>query len=152
MVAYPGACDTSAVVYHETFWVVAGTAAPIIALAAVVSIGQVPKEVLKAAPLKTPAARWKFAAWLVTYACNAADLLLMLSVLRDSLNSLARHADVTSLAGTITKINDGRVLLMVAAVAPPTAAIVSDIPEVIPPDASSAGTSSSQADEDSAPE
>jgi len=33
-------CQTSVVAYHEAFWVVTGTAAPVIALAAILSVGE----------------------------------------------------------------------------------------------------------------
>jgi len=40
----PDWCHTARVAFHETFWVVTGTAAPVIALAAVVSLNDLGKE------------------------------------------------------------------------------------------------------------
>ncbi len=101
MVSATGPCKTSRVAYREQFWVVAGAAAPVIALAAVVATNDAAKQAdeWKAEQRKFGAGPVNWMAWLLVVSGSLAYWLLGLTaglealVLTLSLASLASGYD-----------------------------------------------------------
>src|SRR6516162_1398940 len=96
------ACETAPVAYHKDFWVVVGTAAPVIALAAVVALNQLPIREPPGQQTSMRAAVVGFSALCLFYAC----LLLQVLSLYRALGSLAHEHDESSLkSATIVSIS-----------------------------------------------
>jgi hypothetical protein len=107
------------VAYHETFWVVAGTAAPVIALAAVVTVSSTSRAVAEAAENFDGWATLRATAGpIIAYVAAGIDIVWMANLLGESLGSLGAGTDSTSIGSAIFSAEAGLFLLLFAAVAP----------------------------------
>jgi hypothetical protein len=106
------ACQTARVAYHKDFWVVVGTAAPVIALAAVVALNQVPNRPPPGQPRNMPASVAALIAISALYAC----LILQAVSLSRALDSLAHERDQANLKSATTATISGIALLGVGGV------------------------------------
>jgi hypothetical protein len=118
------------VAYHETFWVVAGTAPPVIALAVVVSLRDVLRDftsdynytwVRPGGGDRSQRAKLDhelgMAAYVrnMAYGCAALNMLLQLAILATALYSLATRSDVIPLAIVAIALPFSLGLLLVSA-------------------------------------
>jgi hypothetical protein len=112
--------------FHDGFWLVAGTAAPVVALAVVVSLGDAAKEYV-ASVLQDPdalragrPARWwfnrsTFPVYAVVFYCALFNLFLQAGLLAVSLVSLAGDANSVPTWLAIVAAVGGLVLLAISA-------------------------------------
>jgi hypothetical protein len=92
--------------YHEAFWVVVGTAAPVITLAAIVASGQL--HLPETHYVERVVVRTTVVASGILGLCCGTQIV----ALGEALNSLAHERDTTSLVGPATVIIVGLLLLL----------------------------------------
>jgi hypothetical protein len=102
------------VAYHETFWVVIGTAAPVIALAGTVTFFQAPGALSDAGLVRGDAGRTAIhAAWLA-FIASVACISLEVGALWAALSSIAARADAAGVTVIQYVTVGGFVLLLPA--------------------------------------
>jgi hypothetical protein len=115
-------CQTVVVTFHEAVWVVAGTAAPVIALAGVVSLGDTAREfrAFSLESMNVPQTRaevWlyeqRFHQYLWVSGVGLFNLLLQAALLAVSLTSLADQANSVPPLLAIVAAVGGLLLLLV---------------------------------------